>query len=267
MKKLSLLLFIFCVSTLKLQAQVGGISASKLATICCQTVPLKSIEFEPAIGFNYSSQYWNNKRVLKTIYNTSDSVNINSELAFRFTYGLFKNFEIGLRTAFDLSLISWGIKYNFKLSPFSRIAFVFGSNIPAGNGTFVKGSNEIENITSLAGGIVYSTKLYPKLAFDFDMQMQKYIRTSSIQHKADYFINNDWGYWVTDELQLVAGVNYANSFFEDETKNIMLLTFNPGITIETASNFLIVLNVPFDILGKNADKTVGLGMALTIMID
>jgi hypothetical protein len=49
--------------------------------------------------------------------------------------------------------------------------------------------------------------------------------------------------------------------------NSYRLTINPGLTIEQAKNFILVLNFPYDTIGKNTNKSIGIAMALTIMIN
>jgi len=46
-----------------------------------------------------------------------------------------------------------------------------------------------------------------------------------------------------------------------------LLTFYPGITIETGERYILVLTSPIDVYGKNIIKTFNLGFALTIILD
>jgi len=48
---------------------------------------------------------------------------------------------------------------------------------------------------------------------------------------------------------------------------VQLLSLNAGITIERAENFIVVLNTPIDVLGKNIEKFIGFGFALTILIE
>ena len=47
----------------------------------------------------------------------------------------------------------------------------------------------------------------------------------------------------------------------------LLSALNPGIAIEKAENFILVVNAPFDVFGKNEYKTFGFGLALTIILD
>ena len=53
MKKITLYVFVFLLETVGIYAQVGGLSASKLGTLCTEAVPINTIEFEPF--FEYAS--------------------------------------------------------------------------------------------------------------------------------------------------------------------------------------------------------------------
>lgn len=63
------------------------------------------------------------------------------------------------------------------------------------------------------------------------------------------------------------GLNYNYQAYENSDNNSHLLALNTGLAIERAKHFILVLNAPFDILGKNEYQTRGFGMALTILLD
>ena len=62
-------------------------------------------------------------------------------------------------------------------------------------------------------------------------------------------------------------MNYFYKDLDDSNNSSQLFTLNPGIAIEKAENFILVINSPFDLFGKNEYKTVGFGLALTIILD
>ena len=72
------------------------------------------------------------------------------------------------------------------------------------------------------------------------------------------------GYYVVDKIQLVSGLNFSLS--DGDTPQYQLV-FNPGITVEKANNFILVMQLPYTALGKNTCQRFGFGMALTIMIN
>jgi len=83
-------------------------------------------------------------------------------------------------------------------------------------------------------------------------------------YQQDYFINTDLGYYIINKIQLVSGFNFS---FTDGDITQYQLIFNPGVTIEKANNFILVMQLPYAVSGKNAYQSSGFGMALTIMID
>ena len=270
MKKIiiPILFLILQIYEFSMLAQVGGISASKLATLCTETVPYKSIEFEPMFSFSYSNQLWDKDGKLEYAFSSRDSIIVSSEFGFRFSYGVLKNLEIGVAAPAAMSSLSWGAKYRIPLGEKYCCGILAGFNLPLGNGIFSKNSQYSDVTPSIAGGIVTTFNIIEeKLCIDFDVQYQKYVKQVDDKHLGDIFLNSDIGYFITKNIQMVAGINYSETRFEQKMNNSYLLTLNTGLTIECAENFILVLNAPFDLAGKNVYKSKGFGMALTILIN
>jgi len=106
-----------------------------------------------------------------------------------------------------------------------------------------------------------------KTSIDFDAQFQKHTQILETWHKNDLFLNSDIGFYANEGFQLVFGANYYTSIYQESSNNVQLLSLNAGITIERAENFIVVLNTPIDVLGKNIEKFIGFGFALTILIE
>jgi hypothetical protein len=257
-----ILIFLIVLSFSIANAQVGGLSASKLFTICSETVPKSAIEFEPSFAFSTSRYSWNDSYKMSDNFSNSDSVSVSSAMAFRFSYGLTNNIELGVSVYNGVSLASWGLKYNFYKKEKTLFSLIIGVNTVLGNRTY--DIHNLSNSNSIATGFILSKKISEKLSFDADLQYQRYFLDNIIRHQ-DIFINTDFGYYIFDGIQLVMGLNY---FINDGSfRQSSLLILNPGLTIEKATNFILVLQVPYSITGRNSQKTVGFAMALTILID
>ncbi len=263
MTKKKILLGIVLLISFNLYSQVGGLSASKLSTMCTNTVGNKTIEFEPSFGVSLTNSVWTSDGGLQNSFSTNDSINSEASTGFRFSYGAFKNMEIGVKVPTNVNMINLGMKYKLPFGDIFTTGLLAGLNTPIGNKTF-KG---FENSMSYAGGFVTSLSLTDKFAIDSDFQFQKYISSSNVNHYSDIFIGTDFGYFVTNKLQFVLGANYSSSYFKESILNNYLLTLNMGFTIEHAENFILVVNTPYDVLGKMSPKSFGVGLALTIMID
>jgi hypothetical protein len=74
-----------------------------------------------------------------------------------------------------------------------------------------------------------------------------------------FFCGIDNGIYIGD-IQYVIGFNYQ-SFFQSSN-----LYLSPGVSIEPADNFLMVISFPFSIYRKNIEKDMNFGFALTISI-
>lgn len=265
MRKIYLIFLFLFFTFINVKSQIGGISASKLATLCAGTVPNKGIEFEPAFGFGYSSRYWDNDGNLQNLSASGDSVFVNSGFGFRFSYGAYENLEIGTAFPADMSGISFGAKYKIPFESKISIAALLGTNIPLGNQFFDTKNRSYDFSTSAVGGIVMTYDFTDNFAIDFDLQYQDFIQKVEGTHNNDMFVNCDIGYYITEGFQVIIGANYQQYNYTDT--EISLLTLNPGVTIERAENFLLVLNFPYDITGKNIEQSAGFGFALTISLN
>lgn len=270
MKKIALL--IMMLGCPALFAQVGGVSASKLATINTETVPLNTIEFEPSFGVSFYNKIWNASGHLEPAFDANDSLRVLSQFAYRFTYGAAKNLEIGLIIPGDVEAISVGGKYRLPQQKKYSLALLAGLNAPLGNRSyriFNKKHNMAEYDLALAAGLAATYQWTDRFSIDADAQYQRHLgrQSETTFNSHDFFIDTDFGVYVLNGLQLIVGWNYYRSYYENSRDDSYKLTLNTGVTIERAKHFIIVANIPFDILGKNTEKATGFGFALTISLD
>lgn len=227
MKKNFLLILVLLALT-NVNAQIGGISASKTTTINAYTVDKNCIEFEPSFSI------FNNSEMFENSFN------------WRFSYGLFSNFEIGMSMPSSMEAISFGAKFFivnavfFKLSPIAGINFNFSQ------------SNFFDN----AGlGFASTFDFSDNFSTDIDFHIM-----SNFSNKNIVSVGFDNGLFV-GSTQLMFGTNYLFNSAEKQKSQFFV---NPGVTLEAAKNFLIVATLPVQILGQ---KSYGFGFALTIMMN
>jgi hypothetical protein len=252
--------------------QIAGVSASKLATISTDVVPKNVIEFEPSVSAIFSKGYWNSVSSFKSFNAAGDSLVTASDLYWRFTYGAIENLEIGFSIPSNVAGISVGAKY---LLPFSfekntTFGIMAGLNAPLGNSGYSLDleKNHQEYSLGLAAGGIISHSFTDVISCDFNIQVQKHIPSGSASdyNTSDFSVGTDFGYYFVDAIQAIIGVNYYSSSFNDSNLNQYSLILNPGFTFEKGKDFIIVLNMPMMIKGKNVDDSIGFGFALTTAI-
>jgi hypothetical protein len=252
--------------------QIGGVSASKLATISTDVVPYNVIEFEPSVSADFSKGYWNSGARFISFNSADDSLVTNSDLYFRFTYGAIKNLEVGFTVPSNVSRISVGVKY---LLPFSfdnntTFGIMAGLNAPLGNSGYslTLSKKHQEYSLGLAAGGIISHAFTDVISCDVNIQAQKHFPSGTVfdYNTSDFSFGTDFGYYFVDGIQAVLGINYYSSSFNDSELNQYSLIFNPGFTFEKGKNFIIVLNMPVMLKGKNVDDSIGFGFALTTAI-
>jgi hypothetical protein len=249
-------------------AQVGGLSASKLGAYSAGTVPANNIEFEPSFGFASSTKYFDKKGNRSGLFHSDDSIQRFSSMGLRFTYGVIKDLEVGISLSADMSDINWGMKYKLKMTGNTQIAFFAGYESVMGNMIYVKRNLVHEATSSVGGGLIISHVFSDKLSMDINGQYHKHFHSTLNGHDQGYMLTTDIGYYLLKNInfigELVYSLNINNTSVEN---NSQLFTFNPGIAIERSKHFILVLNTPIDLWGKNEYQTTGFGMALTILLD
>ena len=266
MKKFIVSITVLLVITINGFSQVGGISGSKLGAYCVDVVDHHKLEFEPAIYHFQSRKTWDNNGNLNNFAMSGDSIKYISGINFRITYGLLDKLEIGTSFSTDLQLAGLGFRYVFFDNEKQGLAIMGGANIPIGNKTIDRSLRLSNTITSVGGGIVYSKYFNPDFSVDLNASYFHFVEHTADNHNGSIYANADFGYYFFNhQLQVIAGFGYQHNHYK--SNDVHLLTFFPGVTIETGKRYIIVISAPFDVTGRNTDKAFGVSLALTLTID
>ena len=262
MKKLvSLILVIFL--SAQLFGQIGGISGSKLRSYCVDVVDHHHIEFEPAFYYGQSRRNWNNDSKLQNSFLTSDSINRYSGVGMRFTYGLFDKLEVGVSIPLDMKTGSFGARYVLMQKNNIGLALIGGLNIPMGEGSFNRGIKTEDNTTQAGFGGVFSYQKGESFSLDVNLEYDHFLKEPTSTKSGSLYFSADAGYYLFNrQLQLIGAVGYEHSHLTNKLNQTRLVVY-PGATIE-GKNYIIVLTFPFDIYGRNVNKTTGFLLALTL---
>ena len=261
------LLFLASIFSLSVFSQVGGLSASKLGALCTAPVPEGTIEFEPFFGYATSNNSFDSGGNVQALFSTSDSSVNFAGSGFRFSYGLIKNLEVGVSIPIDVSEARFGAKYKLPFDGKLTMGILAGYNAIMGNHAHDRRNAIYELTPTFVGGFIMTYDFTEKFSLDFDAQYQKHTQTTIGGHSNGFFLNSDIGYYFLEKVNFIVGLNYNYKIFENSVDDSYLLTLNTGIAIEKAENFILVINAPFDLMGKNEYRTKGFGLALTIMLD
>jgi hypothetical protein len=261
-----IIILVFSISSIIAEAQIGGLSASKIASFSVGTVPSHKIEFEPSFQHLKSKYYWDNDNNKHSIFSTTDSVRNISAMSFRFSYGITNKLEFGVSVSPDVSMSNWGLRYVLLNNNKLGIAAITGMNIPLGNQAIDKKVRLAENLLSIGLGGVMSYNFSDNFSADFTAQYQFHLDETTQHDKNAAFLNLDFGYYIfKHQLQIASGFAYRT--VQDDNGGHKVFTISPGITIETGETFIIVLYAPFDVIGKNEVANHGFGFALTILLN
>jgi hypothetical protein len=264
--KIFTLLFLAVFSTLSSFAQLAGMSGSKISSFTVDVVDHKKVEFEPGF-YHFQAKYsWDENSNLQNIYGTDDIIKYTTGIYFRVTYGLWDNLEIGISASTDLSAISVGSRYALVQKEKWGLAVIAGANIPMGNRTIDQSIRSSSTLSQAGGGIVGSYSFTKNFSADMTLQYLHYLKQSSDDDRGGTYLNLDLGYYIFNhQLQLISSFAYRH--IANNTGNHDVLTFYPGITIESGKNYIIVLSALFDAWGKQEFKNTGFNFALTLTFD
>ncbi len=101
---------------------------------------------------------------------------------------------------------------------------------------------------------------------DIDLQYQN-VFDGSQSYTDDIFSAAEIGYRFPKNVQLIGGFNFRYNHFKVDRPDAWILTFNPGITVNPGETFVMILNVPFDIAGRNMTDSMDLHLPLTITLN
>jgi hypothetical protein len=228
-------------------SQVSGISASKIGTFCAGSVPAKDLEFEPSF-------------ILENAFAAGGSSGLTSGLAFRFTYGVTDEFEIGMSVPADASESGWGVKHRLFYNDNNGLAAIAGVNLLIDDHS---GGNT-KDVLSFAGGFCISHEFRNKLLLDIDVQGQMPLDNADTINHYLAFVDTDLGYYINGDTQLILGCSYFSRFGNGSRLNSDLLTINPGLSYESGDNFLMVISSPIGLKGKYGIQNYGINIAFTM---
>lgn len=269
---MKIILTIFLLSSIFIltsEAQVSGVSGSKVNAVNAAPIFRHTVEFEPVIETGWSKRRWNDNWRREDLFSSPDSTSRFTSMSYRITYGISEDLEAGVNITGDFEMISFAFKKRFIDNEILGVSFLGGFNYVAGNGIY--NLDKIRHMHSaIVAGISASYSASERFSLDVDLQFEpgiKNIRT--LNDYSHFYINSDAGWYINDDLQLVGGFSFSHlvSNNEDKPEGANIFKLNPGFTVEKGRNFILVGGIPFCVAGRNYECTTGLLLALTILID
>ncbi len=247
-------------------AQVSGVSASKLTALDATLVSAKTLEAEPSFTYLYGKNAFDNDGKNYPVSLDPDSAVILKYMFFRFTYGVNKNLEIGTFVTANLSSLSFGAKYRFVHHEKLLCVALLGINFSNESNFNIRKTGFFGKSIGIATGIAITHHFTSRLSLDVSAQYQNsFCYEGSLSD--DYFFDSDCGYYVFHQtLQLVGGFSFQYNHFKSGNPDAYLLSFHPGVTIETGKSFIIVFYTPIDLMGRNVGNFTGFSFAFTMTV-
>jgi hypothetical protein len=251
------ILFIMGLSVVT-SGQVSGISSSKLSVPRAEILEKGSFEFEPAFLVAHSSNCFNESGDVCSI-NGDD---VASALAFRVTFGISENFEIGSLLPSNIENIGLGAKYNYLNSDFFKTSVIAGLGLPAGN-TFLPDTTHNENHYSASIGNVFSFSFSEEASADVMISYTNIIGDHAFNSLLSF--QSGFGYYLTEEFQLIGELNGMTAISDGMYSG--KLSVAPGFSYSVTNSLGIATGVQYDIFGKNELQSLSYFAAFTILFN
>jgi len=236
-----------------LDAQIGALSGTKLASVSYNAILDNDLEFEPTF---FTSRY----TAAGTVGAVDTSI-YNSSVSWRMSYGLFKNAEIGFTSDGNFESVSMAFKYAFNEGTRFGYAGMCGYSQMLGNNVVPK-NNRIENAFQL--GLISTIQFDDNNSVDLNVQFQQ--AYTSDQSLPSMIYNVDFATMALDiRYPLMFGLMYTNQSGDEDYSD---LTLSPGFGIETGEDFALLLFMTQAVsVSDNASKETGFGLIVTLFID
>ncbi len=246
--------FISLLFTLQIQAQIGGIAGTKINSFNGLAISKGALEFEPTLTHSRSNGQWDDNGDYSK---NQDLTTLNTQLQWRFSYGIFENIGVGATIDNQLSYASIGARYSAFDKEKWSLSLLTGANTSLGNSIFPSDIFKVQWAMGFGSTFIINGQS--------DVDFSYLITTGNNNISIGHFPTIEYGYRTKKNIVWIAGVGYqyTNVFQSSQSK----WTFYPGVSIESANNFVLVLSIPIDYLGRNMAKTRTVNMTITALLD
>lgn len=257
-KSLTFLVLTILLLSENFYTQINGLSASKLFVYDAITIKPGSFEFEVCTKtFTARSQFDEN----------ANTVLLNgrlyeSELDFRFTFGLMNDVEVGVEIPSDLDKLFLATKIKLYKTSFVGISAIAGAGYGIKSRFINYGQTDTDRYENFSAGTVSTFKVTDDTSIDLHLIFTRLLK-DEVNHHLHFAAG--YGYFLKENLQVVLEVNGKKQI--NGENNIDKIMITPGITFDPAENFSVTAAVHLDVAGKNIEKGLAFFTGFTIWFD
>ena len=259
----NLILLTLLLSAICVQGQIVGLTSAKVNSFTAYPIATHYAELEPSFGTTISSRSWDNEGNLIDI--GPDQAELGSGMCIRSAYVLTDAIEVACMVPTTVDFANFSMKYFLGGNEKNQYGLITGIRVPMGNKLLNKNERTLDEAMALGLGAIYSRTFSETFSLDVNLQYYDYLHSTIENHGNDLYLYADIGkYFADGQYQWLNGISYINQSFEDT--NSYVFSWYPGFSIEVNPNLLFVMNFQLDLIGKNAPKTFGYGLAFTFTI-
>ena len=267
------ILFLILLCSYSASAQLGGIAGLKIVTFHPDPIPKKTVEFEPTFNVSRSSGFFD-----RSSFTGSDTIEIESNLSWRLTYGLSDRIEVGMNFQSDVVFGNFDFKVKLNDSDKLRFGAVGGLGVPLGNRSFSFSNPSIDDVSNYTLGIIGTYETDSLTSIDFNFLVTDYFRDvfeisdmpmpGIRQRLTGTTLNMSaevGSYFLAENILLVGGLGYfttaIDNFWEAGLFGVS------GVAIEIYNNYVFTFGATYTLHGINQPRTLALGFSFTTIWD
>jgi len=242
-----------------LQAQLQGLSASKLSTLNVTCVAKHQAEFEPTFSSSYTKQ---------NVAGLGETLTVSSSLNWRITLGLLDKLELGLNFPSDVSTGSLSLKAEVYNKGALQLGVMGGITSPLDNRTYLPSRRTINDVTTYGLGIIGSIAIDSVTSIDLNVQLADYFGevpfnpiTGDDATSQSFYFNANVGTYVTDKILLLAGGGYQT--FQDYWNANLFVEY--GFALEWNPRYIFVVSGFNSVWTNNTLKSSGFNLSFTTL--
>lgn len=241
-----------------ISGQISGISSSKLSVPRAEILGQGSFEFEPSFLVAHSHSSFDESGSSHSIYGDD----VVSTLAFRVTFGISENFEVGSVLPSDIENIGLGAKFNYWNSDFFTTSIITGFGLPAGN-SFHSDSIPKEYHYSASIGNVFSFAVSENASVDVMISYTSII--GEHEYNSIISIQSGFGYYLSEKFQVIAELSGITALSEEMYSG--KISIAPGFSYSVTNSLGIAAGIQYDVFGKNELQSLCYFAAFTILFN
>lgn len=258
MKISSILLLIGLITCDTLSGQINSLWGTKINAITAEPIALHTIEFEPTFGMTRSASVFDQDGLRQN----ADSIDLQSMVCWRTTFGISRSLEAGIVAPSDFSSLNFAAKLYLADLNENKIALMAGVSLNLGTRKYRQNSEDPLAPDLWQLGYIHHIAIDNDNSIDINIQYQSGLKRTDAQLGSWILFAELGSYSLHERILFIAGFGYQTG-----PGDAHKFSAYPGVSIELADQFALVLNTQHDLFGRSIESQFGVNLAVTLAFE